>query len=79
MPIYFFNLHNDVEAVDNEGMDFPDASAALIFAVQSVRNLIAFSIESEGSFSVHHSLDVLNADGVLIEKINFGSVVKVLP
>ena len=29
MAVYFFNLHNDIISVDEEGSEFPDLASAL--------------------------------------------------
>ena len=79
MNLYYFNLHNDVEVVDEERKEFPSDGAALAYAEQAVRSLVASTIEIQGSFKLHHRLDVLNADAVLVAKVMFGDVVKVLP
>ena len=79
MTQYFFNLHNDVEAVDEEGMDFPNDSAALHYAAQSIRSLVAHSIDATGQFALHHSIDVLKENAVLLANIKYGDVITVLP
>lgn len=34
MPRYFFDLHNDVDAEDEEGKDFPDLRGAIDHALR---------------------------------------------
>lgn len=78
MAKYFFNLHNHVETVDAEGSDFPDDIAALAYAQYSIRSMIAYSIIGNGTFHGRDSLDVLNADSVLIATIFFGDTITIL-
>lgn len=75
MQRYFFHLHNDVEASDEEGTVFEDLAAAKKFAVQQIRSLVAASVVSHGRFCLSHRIDIESKDGDVIASVTFGDAV----
>jgi hypothetical protein len=44
MPRYFFDLHNDMDVRDDEGVELPNLNAALLHALHEARTMIQASI-----------------------------------
>jgi hypothetical protein len=47
MPRYFFHLHNDIDALDEEGVELADLEAARAMARHSVQFAAAESIKDK--------------------------------
>ena len=58
MPRYFFDLHNDIDALDEEGKDLPDLEAALDVALCEARTMIQASVAETGRIDLRHHIDV---------------------
>jgi hypothetical protein len=58
MPRYHFNVHNDIEARDEEGQELPDLEAARREAIRGVRSLAAEQVQ-EGRLNFDHSVEVV--------------------
>ena len=48
MPLYFFNLHNDMDATDSEGQELSGLPAAQRQALKEARHMIAASVTEQG-------------------------------
>lgn len=59
---YYFDLYNDVIALDREGTELPDVEAAREFAIQAIRELICEDVQ-EGKLSLKHRIDVRDEEG----------------
>ena len=79
MARYFFNIYNDEETLDEEGLELPDASAALARAVDEVRNFAAESVKSHSHLVMHPRIEVVDADLRLVGTVRFGDVIEVRP
>jgi hypothetical protein len=79
MPLYFFDIHNDVEAEDLEGRELPDLDAARTEAIKGARALIADSVVTHGRIVMHHSITVADEGGKLLLTIPFSDVVTIKP
>ena len=77
MPRYFFDLHNDVEAQDDEGRDLPDVDAVVGEAVREARQLIKASIDETGRIDLRHHIDVRDDHGKTVFVIHFEDAVTV--
>jgi hypothetical protein len=44
MPRFFFNLYNDITAIDDEGEEFPDLTAACVHGLCETREIAAESV-----------------------------------
>ena len=65
MPHYFFDLHNDIDAVDEEGKDLPDLPAAIEHALCEARAMIQASVKSTGRIDLRHHIDVREGDEIV--------------
>ena len=65
MPRYFFDLHNDVDATDEEGEDLPDLEAAIDHALCEARIMIQASLQETGRIDLRHHIDVREGSEVV--------------
>ncbi len=72
MPHYYFHLHNDVDADDEEGADLPDLAAARAYAVENIRSVTAASIIEQGRINLHHFIAVADETGQIVLTVEFG-------
>jgi hypothetical protein len=77
VPHYFFDLHNDIEAIDSEGRDFPDVEAAKVNAIREVREMMCESVQT-GRVNLSHRIDVRDESGQVIHVVRFGEAVQVI-
>ena len=72
MPRFFFHVHDDVIARDDEGSELPDLEAARRYAIKGARELACEQIKS-GKLSLHHRLEVEDEQGRTVLTLPFGS------
>lgn len=77
MPLYFFHLHNDVDTVDDEGSELPDAEAARSYAIDQAREMAAESVRAYGHLILDHRIDVTDESGAAVTSVTFEQVVRV--
>lgn len=70
MPLYFFDLHNDVDAPDPERKEFLTLDAAKANAVKEAREMMQESV-SKGRLDLHHYIQVRDANGSIVFKVLF--------
>jgi hypothetical protein len=78
MPRYFFDLHNDVDALDDEGKELPDFDAAKANALREVRTMLQASIAETGRIDLRHHIDVRDESGAILYVMHFEDAVTVL-
>jgi len=76
MPRYFFHVHNDLDTFDDEGLELADDGAARRSAVDAARAIAADSVR-DGSLNLNHTIEIVGADGRLVEVMRFGAAVAV--
>ena len=76
MPRYYFDLHNDVETIDEEGQEFPDFDAARTGALLEVRHMIEASVSDTAKVDLRHRIDVRDAFGETIHTLHFEDAVR---
>ena len=74
---YFFDLHNDIETVDGEGVDLPDLEAAQAYARKEVQAMAAHSVGTLGHLILRHNISVRDSAGFRVATITFGDVIRV--
>lgn len=75
MPQYFFDLHNDVDAIDYEGLDLPDVQAARRHALGEARAMIQASVADSGRIDLRHNIQVRDETGAILHVIRFEDAV----
>jgi hypothetical protein len=74
---YFFHLHNDVESMDEEGIEFPDAASAIEHARDEARTMAAESVH-QGHLNLFHYVHVTDEAGETVAEVRFKDVVAIL-
>ena len=77
MPRYFFDLHNDMDAVDVEGREFPDLQAARSTAVKEARAMICASVAADGKINLRHCIKLRDESGAIVCVVHFEDAVRV--
>jgi Domain of unknown function (DUF6894) len=77
VPTYFFHLHNDIDARDEDGRDLPDLDAARELAREQARFTFAETIRDEGRANLDHRIDIEDEHGRVLETVRFRDVVKI--
>ena len=77
MPRYFFHLHNDIDAVDEEGLELPDLQAARDQALRDARHMAAASVVEHGRINLRHHIDVADDCGQVLCSATFGEAVTI--
>ena len=76
MPLYFFNLYNDVVSTGEEGIDLPDDEAARSRAVMEARAMAAESVQL-GHLTRSHRIDYLDEAGTRVGTVRFDEAVDI--
>ena len=77
MPRYFFHLHNDVDAFDEEGTELPDLEAAMAHANKQARATFAETAKDEGRVALSHRIDIADESGAIVGTVRFDEAVQV--
>jgi hypothetical protein len=75
MPRFFFHVFDDIEALDDEGVELSDDEAALLYAMEEGRLLAADEVK-QGTLHLDHRIVVVRAPDELIGTVRFGDVVR---
>lgn len=78
MRRYFFNVHNDLDTIDHEGMEFADLGAAIAHARLAARSLAADTVR-QGHLVGHHRVEIVDGDGTLLHCVRFDEAVDIQP
>jgi hypothetical protein len=78
MPLYYFNIFDDIVTTDDEGSELADAKAAREHAVKAARSLAADSV-LHGRLNAHHHIDIVDENEDPIGTIRFDEAVELLP
>ena len=77
MPRYYFDLHNDVDAIDDEGRELPDLEAVRADVLKEVRAMIKTSIDETGRIDLRHHIDVRDENDAVVYVMHFEDAVTV--
>ena len=77
MPRYYFDLHNDVNAIDDEGRELPDLEAVKADVLKEVRAMIKTSIDETGRIDLRHHIDVRDENDAVVYVMHFEDAVTV--
>ncbi|HEU4652021.1 MAG TPA: hypothetical protein VFS49_11470 [Croceibacterium sp.] len=76
MPRYFFHLHNDVDVLDEEGLNLPDLDSARETALVEARNMAAESVK-DGHLTLSHYVAVTDENGETLFRTSFQEAVRI--
>ena len=71
MPRYFFDLHNDVDALDEEGKELPDPQSARAHALREARQMIHASIDEQGHIDLRHRIEIRDEGRAIVDVVHF--------
>lgn len=75
MARFFFHVHDDVDAPDDEGLELLDVAAAETEAIRGVRALASEQI-SHGKLNLSHFIEVVDETGSLVRTVSFGDAIE---
>ncbi len=78
MPHYFFDLHNDVVSLDEEGREFGDLEAAKAHALDEAREMIQASVLEKGRIDLRHHIDVRDDSSAIVHVVHFDDAVSIV-
>lgn len=76
MPKFYFDVHDDVDVEDEEGVILPDEGAARSFALNAVRELACDELR-HGRLNLKHLIAVKDENGRALFTVSFGEVVEI--
>jgi hypothetical protein len=77
MPKFFFHLHNDIDAPDEEGKELPDIDAARAYAAASAVFTIGETLKEDGRIDLRHHIDIEDEQGKVLATVRFRDVVAI--
>jgi hypothetical protein len=76
VPRFFFDLHDDMNVEDEEGIELSSPSAAREWAIKNARDMACAEVLG-GRLNLRHFIEVRDESGVSIARIRFGDAVDV--
>jgi hypothetical protein len=76
MPRFYFNLHDDVVAIDDEGRELADVGVARTEAIAAARELICEQVR-EGRLDLRHRIEVEDEDRRPVLTLPFSAVLEI--
>jgi hypothetical protein len=74
LPRYFFNLYDDVIALDDEGREFPGLASATEHGLNETRVLAADSVRL-GTLNLDHRIEIADERGTVLKTIQVADAV----
>jgi hypothetical protein len=78
MPRYYFDLHNDIDALDPEGIDLPGIDEAKSHALLEAREMIEEST-SKGHINLNHFIQIRDEGGQILHRLHFDEAIQIIP
>lgn len=76
MARFFFDLHDEFDAIDDEGKDLPDVHAAKDVALREAREMIMAEV-ARGELDLCHRIEVRDEQGRVVHVIHFADAVSI--
>jgi hypothetical protein len=76
MPRYFFDLYNDIVALDEEGSVLSGPEEAHGRALGEAREMVTASVEEHGRIDLTHRIEIRDDAGEIVERVQFEQAVK---
>lgn len=77
MARFYFDLHNDIDAIDEEGVELPNDEAAKLHALAEARVMIQASVAETGRIDLTHHIDIRSDGGQIVHVLHFEDAVTV--
>jgi hypothetical protein len=79
MPQFHLNVFNDVDALDEEGIERPNLEVAKLEAMIGARDIIANLIRYGKPVHRNHRIDITDEAGNLLHTVSFGDIIDLRP
>ena len=76
MPRFFFNLYDDLDVLDEEGLELPDLEAAKAVGVQNARSIAAEQVLG-GKLVLSSRIEITDERGKVVKKIRFADAIEI--
>jgi Domain of unknown function (DUF6894) len=78
VPLYYFDLYNDVDALDEEGQELPGLDEAKQRAFVEAREMIEESA-GKGHIDLNHFIQVRDESGKILHRLHFDEAISIIP
>jgi len=78
VPVFYFDLHNDLDVADREGRDLSGMEAARENALCEAREMIAANV-GEGRIDLNHFIQVRDEADNIVHRLLFGDAIIIVP
>ena len=78
MPRFYFDLHNDFDALDQEGKELDGIEDAREIALAEAREMIEASV-AEGRVDLNHFIQVRDESGNIVHRLRFREAITIVP
>ena len=76
VPMFFFDLYDDMTVIDDEGAELPSPEQAREQAVQNAAEMACTEV-LEGHLNLKHRIEVRAESGATVATVRFADVVEV--
>jgi hypothetical protein len=76
MPLYFFNIRDELFTPDEEGEELPDLEAAKVRATEFALVMVAVSMAEGQHIDPNHRIEVTDQTKTVLFTVTFGDVIK---
>lgn len=76
MPVFFFHIHDDLDFIDEEGIDMADEAAACAAALAGARGMMSEEVK-KGHLDLRHSIEVEDEEGGAVFSLPFSDAVEI--
>lgn len=77
MPRFYFDLHNDFDALDQEGKELDGIEDARAIALAEAREMIEASV-AEGRVDLNHFIQVRDESGNIVHRLRFREAITIV-
>ena len=78
MSRYYFNIYNDADVLDDEGIELADLATAKAEAIRSARSMMAEHLLAGKPITLKHRIEIADARGQVLAAIFFGELITIV-
>jgi hypothetical protein len=78
MTRYFFNVFNDADVIDDEGLELPSLASAKHEAIRGARGMMADHLLAGKPITLRHRIEIADASGKVLAIIPFGELITIV-
>ena len=75
MPRYYFDLHNDLDLMDDQGVILPTFEDARARAFLEAREMICSSVDEHAKIDLGHRIAIRDEHDTIVGKVRFDEAV----